>query len=125
MGQLSGSTFGFGGLPGGVDQAIVGGLGPPVTARVVTAGPGRASRDAVPAECGPGERLFGQIFPDIGDEPISGINFRITPVVVPGPFAGVDVSPLDPRSMSGFIKGRGCLGDRAAYPRCSPACRLP
>ncbi len=22
--------------------------------------------------------MFGQIFPDIGDEPISGINFRIT-----------------------------------------------
>ena len=29
--------------------------------------------------------MFGQIFPDIGDEPISGINFRITPVLVPGP----------------------------------------
>lgn len=80
LGQVSATTGGFGGGPDDISYTIVGGVAPPGTARVVIAGPGGMTLDAVLTATGPrpGERLFGQLFQEVGYGPQSGINFRIT-----------------------------------------------
>ncbi len=77
LGQVSGSTFGFGGVAPAPEGTIVGGVAPPGTARVSITGPGAVTRDAVLLPDGPrpGERIFGQFFP--GSQP-AGDRFVVT-----------------------------------------------